>query len=313
MKYSIGDIEFSSLTDDDYDRLAPFLLKHAGPIAGYTPNSLFAWNQVYDYGWAFLSEKTLLIACRKCLDKGCSLLSPKGEFPGEDQQLLLENIKRAGSTVDILAVDEHFVNSKTEFLKSFSVTEDFNQENYVYLASDLAELPGGKYRKKRNHIQQASELYQYTVEEITPDNIAECIDYLGVIDDELEGTCSGDVTTISEGLRNERLALLYSLNNFRRPGNKGVIIRIDGMINAFSVYETVEIHGELTAQVHFEKALRSRKGLYQIINMETAKLIHTAGISKINREEDLGDEGLRKAKRSYYPVEMVRAWNLESL
>ena len=312
MLYTIGNIKFKDLTEDDFEILESFLLNNAGYIAGYSPNSLFAWNQVYHYGWTFLSDKTLLIACCRCIGEGCSLLCPIGEFHHDDQQILLQNILKEERPVNILAADDLFIKNNLRFIENFHITEDINQSNYIYSASDLAELPGGRYRKKRNHIQNAEKLYSWTVKEMTPEDIPECIEFLSVLDREIEGSPPGNTGVISAGLTNEHLALIYALKNFSRPGNKGVIIKVAGEISAFSIYEIINIHDELMAQVHYEKSLRSRKGLYQIVNHETAKIIHMQGINKINREEDLGDAGLRKAKRSYYPTEMIKAWNLQS-
>ena len=62
--------------------------------------------------------------------------------------------------------------------------------------------------------------------------------------------------------------------------------------------------------VHFERALRTHKGLYQVVNQETAKVMLAEGFRFINREEDLGDPGLRKAKLSYQPVRIEKAFTL---
>jgi hypothetical protein len=312
MDYTIGNINFKDLADEDFGRLNNFLLENISPIAGYSPNSLFAWNKVYDYGWTFLSDMTLLIACCRCIEDGCSLLCPVGEFPPKDQQALVENIMKEKRPVKVLAVNENFLEDNPGFIRNFTVTEDRNQYNYVYSASDLAELPGGKYKKKRNHIHQAEGAYQWTVEEIKTGHIAECIDFLELAYRETVNSYS-DPSDVPPGLMNERIVLNYALENFSRPGNRGVIIRVNGKIAAFSVYEIIMHRGGATAQVHFEKALRSMKGLYQVINHETAKIIFKQGVNLINREEDLGDPGLRKAKASYYPSEMIRAWNLESI
>jgi hypothetical protein len=76
---------------------------------------------------------------------------------------------------------------------------------------------------------------------------------------------------------------------------------------AFSIYEAI---GPVTVAVHFERALRSYKGLYQVINWETAKAVAAQGFDYLNREEDMGDAGLRDAKMSYHPVEIVKAHEL---
>ena len=79
---------------------------------------------------------------------------------------------------------------------------------------------------------------------------------------------------------------------------------MDGKPVAFSLYEHLN---PSTCVVHFEKAMREYKGLYQLVNRETAKKIYSKGCKHINREEDLGIEGLRKAKLSYHPLELCPA------
>ena len=82
---------------------------------------------------------------------------------------------------------------------------------------------------------------------------------------------------------------------------------MDGRAAAFSIYEPIS---PTTIAIHFERALRSYKGLYQVINWETAKVAAAQGFELINREEDLGDEGLRDAKMSYHPIEIAPAYEL---
>jgi hypothetical protein len=99
-------------------------------------------------------------------------------------------------------------------------------------------------------------------------------------------------------------ALDFILNHFSQFKEEGILIRVDGKPVAFSIYEPLN---PSTCVVHFEKAMREYKGLYQLVNRETAKQIMSKGCKNINREEDLGIEGLRKAKLSYYPLELCPA------
>jgi hypothetical protein len=86
-----------------------------------------------------------------------------------------------------------------------------------------------------------------------------------------------------------------------------LLVSVDDRPVAFSIYEAIS---STTVAIHFERALRSYKGLYQVINCETAKVVASQGFQFINREEDLGDAGLRDAKMSYHPIEIVPAYEL---
>jgi hypothetical protein len=103
-------------------------------------------------------------------------------------------------------------------------------------------------------------------------------------------------------LEREMAALETTLQKFDQLQQQGLLISVDERPVAFSIFEPIS---STTAAIHFERALRSYKGLYQVINWEAAKIIHAQGFEFINREEDLGDPGLRDAKMSYHPVEII--------
>jgi hypothetical protein len=115
------------------------------------------------------------------------------------------------------------------------------------------------------------------------------------------------VPTEDPSLRAELDALDFTMRHLRELEQDGIVIRIDGMPVAFSVYERLD--AEVTA-VHFEKADRAYKGLFQVVNRESARRIEASGARLINREEDVGDEGLRQAKLSYHPLEILPVYHL---
>ena len=105
----------------------------------------------------------------------------------------------------------------------------------------------------------------------------------------------------------ETSALKYTLRHFDEFRQQGLLVSVGTRPVAFSIYETI---GPATVAVHFERALRSYKGLHQVINWETAKAVAEQGFEYINREEDMGDEGLREAKMSYHPIEVIKSHEL---
>ena len=119
-----------------------------------------------------------------------------------------------------------------------------------------------------------------------------------------------DTVEFEKSLRNERIALEFTMTHFEELHQQGIFIRVAGRPVGFSIYEQVDPN---TAAVHFEKAVRRFKGMYQIINQETAKAILAQDIKFINREEDLDIPGLRRAKLSYGPVEICPVHTLRSL
>ena len=137
--------------------------------------------------------------------------------------------------------------------------------------------------------------YEYTP--ITPDRIQECLD--------LEAEwCKVNNCDQQEGTGNERRALIYALHNFEALGLTGGILHVNSKIVAFTF--GMPINHE-TFGVHVEKADTNIEGAYAMINYEFANRIPEQYIY-INREEDLGIEGLRKAKLSYQPVTILEKY-----
>ncbi len=170
----------------------------------------------------------------------------------------------------------------------YQLSEDRDSAEYVYTASDLRELPGKAYHGKRNHINAflMNESYRYA--EITPDMAAEC---MRVYDAWMEGK-EGE-----EGLDMEKAAVQRALANMEQLGLVGGGIIVQDRLEAFSIGERV---GTDTAVIHFEKAL-DKRGLFPLINRDFAANAFS-DVQFINREEDMGEEGLRKAKLSYKPL-----------
>lgn len=180
----------------------------------------------------------------------------------------------------------------------FTFTADRDYADYIYLRSDLATLKGKKFQSKRNHINKFRNTYpDYEYSPITKGRIQECL--------ELEAKwCKANDCDQQEGTGNERRALIYALNHFEELGLTGGILHVNGQIVAFTF--GMPINKE-TFGVHVEKADTSIDGAYAMINYEFANHIPEQYIY-INREEDLGIEGLRKAKLSYQPETILEKY-----
>jgi hypothetical protein len=203
-------------------------------------------------------------------------------------------------SLKLIGVSDRFLKENPVFAQSFSVHEDRAVSNYVYSASALAQLRGRKYSKKRNLLSQATSLYTWTCQPLTAPLLSSCFEVLDSIMEEERPVLEGM-------LERELSALECTLRHFEEFDQQGILISVDGRPVAFSIYEAIN---PTTVAIHFERALRSYKGLYQVVNWEAAKVIAAQGYQFINREEDLGDPGLRDAKLSYYPIEIVPSYEL---
>jgi uncharacterized protein len=280
--------------------LVDFLNKYPQPLAGYTFATLAAWQSYYQYAWHFAEPETLFISCILEPDQHRHLLQPLGEFPAAISQKLLERASALPYPLKITGASENFIRNNPDFSRSFSIAEDRSVSNYLYSAELLSQLPGRKYSKKRNLLAQASSLYQWSAEPLTGAMTISCFEVLDSIIKEEHPLVEGM-------LARELTALEYTLRHFDELHQRGLLLFVAGRPVAFSIYEAI---GPTTVAIHFERALRSYKGLYQVINWETAKVIAAQGFQFINREEDLGDPGLRDAKLSYHPIQIIPAYEL---
>lgn len=179
----------------------------------------------------------------------------------------------------------------------FTAELDRDSSDYIYLRSDLAELAGKKFHAKRNHLARFKELdYEYSP--ITEHDFDDCIYFL------TEQYNSKNL--IDHSFIAEQFAINTYFSHFEELGLKGGIIRIDGKIYALTIGE--HLNSE-TFCVHIEKADTSYNGIYAGIN-NLFVCSATEGHKYINREEDLGLEGLRKAKLSYNPAFILNKYEI---
>lgn len=175
----------------------------------------------------------------------------------------------------------------------FEETRDF--ADYIYDREKLATLSGKKLHGKRNHIARFLDEPDWQYEEISASNADECIEL-----DHQWFEAQGD--GYSEAIIEEQSAVHFSLRKLKELGLSGGLIRRKGEVIAFAVGEPLT---KDTYVVHIEKARADIQGAYQMINREFVR--HNCMDYKyVNREDDAGDPGLRKAKLSYYPEILLR-------
>ncbi len=157
---------------------------------------------------------------------------------------------------------------------------------YIYLRENLANLSGKKYHSKRNHISSFSKKYNWCYEDITDENTDEILEIAQQWSDEKFNDKS--INSEIEGIK-------LMLENIEKFDIRGGLIRVEGQAVAFCL--GTPINSEVF-DINVEKALPEFAGAYPVINNEFAKRLNS---KYINREDDLGIEGLRKAKLSYKP------------
>lgn len=186
---------------------------------------------------------------------------------------------------------------ETLYPDRFLFRENRDFFDYIYAQSDLAALSGKKYHGKRNHIAAFERDGDWTYEEITPDNLPDCIE----MDKQW---LQKNIAKNEEELRQECQALMRTFDNYAALGFKGALLRKGGEVVAFTIGEEMSSRMFCT---HFEKAFADVRGAYPMINREFAART-LREYRYINREEDTGDEGLRKAKLSYHPYKLLKKY-----
>lgn len=175
----------------------------------------------------------------------------------------------------------------------FSVPTDIAWD-YVYTRESLATLKGKKLHGKRNHINKFLSLYpDYEYRKLEKSMIADCM--------ALYKHWSEEKDEPTMALEDEKRSVLLALNHMEELGLTGGTIYIDGKLCAFTVGERLHPHMQL---IHIEKADTEIEGLYPMINQQYV-LHECEEVELINREEDMGIEGMRKAKHSYHPIKMI--------
>jgi hypothetical protein len=283
--------------------LQDYLRRYPQRVSGYSFASLTAWARPYGVMWAQVGAECLLLSRMLGGANGeRNLLQPIGVPTATCCADLLAEARKLPYRMKMVYVSKDYVEKNADFCANFTAEEDRGGANYIYLARDLAELPGGRYAKKRNLIAQFLALHpNWEAMPLDTGCGPLCREVLLAI-------AHGDeIPADDPSLQAELQALDFTMAHFGELEQSGLMIRIDGGPVAFSIFERQNLD---TAVVHFEKALRSVKGLYQVINRETSRMIAAAGYHLINREEDLNRPGLRQAKLSYFPLDIYPVFDL---
>lgn len=182
----------------------------------------------------------------------------------------------------------------------FCYSSDAGDSDYIYLRSELASLSGKAFHKKKNHFSKFVRTYpDYKYYEIGACNI---YDAQKVADAwYYEHLQAEDASQLAE-----YKAIKEALNNFEELGLIGGIIYVNDSPCAMTIASKIN---ENTVDVHFEKAVGeyALNGGYAAINKLFSEKLD--GVTWLNREEDIGIEGLRKAKLSYRPKIMLKKYS----
>ena len=281
---------------EDKEVISHYFKHHTSRSCERTFVNVFLWARFYNVTFAII-EDTLVFKSED--ENSFAFAYPAGEPENVKKALdtLYQYSQERGVSFRLYNVTpDHFEQIEAWYPGRFQIEYNEDLADYVYESEKLCTLAGKKLHGKRNHINKFKSLYEgrWSYETMSGDNVEECFQ-MPLKWRNLNG-CDDDPEKNSE-----MCVTLNSLRLFRELELTGGILRVDGQIVAFTIGEPVCSD---TFVVHIEKAFPDVQGAYTMINQQFVEH-ECMDYRYVNREEDTGDEGLRKAKRSYRPVFMV--------
>lgn len=285
-------IPFRKVELQDKAAIEQLLKNNTTPVCDYCFANIFAWQPVYNTEWA---EVYGLLVVRFKVDDGSWGYMPVGNG---DMSAVLEALKQDAEESNTLFRLVSFDGKYAPLLADgYIVSDNPDYCDYIYSVADLCELRGRKYQPKRNYINRFESNYNYTFELLSATDFDECLD-LGRLWQARKCVASGEICC---GQSDEQCAIRRVFEAYEQLDMLGGVLRVDGRVVAFSLGSRLT---EDTFCVHFEKADAEYEGVFPMINRLFAQELSKRGFIYVNREEDMGLEGLRRAKQSYYPIRL---------
>ncbi|MBN1216586.1 MAG: DUF2156 domain-containing protein [Candidatus Lokiarchaeota archaeon] len=273
-------------------------------ISEFTFTNLFAWQEYYQFLFLeynnyllifsknFLKEKITPISK---IENPIYFLPPIGEDPIDMIFFLFKNIKNLEIHKLPYTISQE-IKEKKEFLSlNLELQDDRDHWDYVYKKTELMDLPGNRFRAKRNHLKYFLQNYDYEFHLINKELLESCKTFQNE-------WCIQNECQKHQDLNEEQNAITQMINHYSDLKFRGGILFVDSIPVA---YTFGEILNNNTGVIHIEKAHTNYRGSYQAINKFFIQNC-CQEVKYVNREQDLGIEGLRTAKLSYNPDHMIK-------
>ena len=291
--------EFREVSLEPSDGLRALFQTIRPPISEFTFTNLFLFRKAHDYRLSRIG--TLLVITGRGYDGKRYAFPPIGEGNVAEASLrLCEHLSSEGAEPVLFPVPREMLEAHYAG-ESWRSDADRDQADYVYLREELATLPGKKFHKRKNRLlkflREEAEGYSYAA--LGDEHLNAC---LALAEDWCDVRCSTErpSTYLETG------AVLEALRHRVALGLSGGVIVLGAKARAFCLGERLNPD---TFVVHFEKAEAGKDGLAQLINRDHC-LHGLEGYRYVNREQDLGDPGLRQAKEAYHPVFLAEKYRV---
>ncbi len=298
---------FKELAISDYDTLKTFFARQPYNLCVYSPASLIAWSNRTFKSYYAVADDVLFVGCeRKDHPEDRHLILPVSQerlyTPSE-----LHRFARHLGYERYWHVPGDYLETvdRSELDALFTMEEQREFADYVYLTQELIKLKGNKFSKKRNLIHQFFREYmrhgRVTLENIRKEQVEDCLKFLEIWCN--EHACDVDQES---SLACEKDALITTLNDIEQLESKGILVRVDGAVSAFGIGSRLN---ETMATLNFEKAFSAIKGLYQFLDNECAKRLF-GEFTYVNKESDMNLPNLAESKQSYNPIMRIKSFAL---
>jgi uncharacterized protein len=264
-----------------------------------TFTNLFIWRNHYGFQWTTHGDCLLIVGANPA--HGIQALPPIGPGARNEVTIVLIDWLRKVAGIEKPQVDraDQRLVSELEGDSRFLIQSARDHFDYVYQVQDLTELAGKNYRAKRNHMNFLLRTHRVEYRPMEESDIDACLELA-------DGWCEARDCEEDLSLSSEADATREALKNFSNLGIDGGVVVVNGCIEAFALGELLNSE---TAVVHIEKANTDIRGLYAVVNQQFCEQ-RWRKVPFINREQDLGEDGLRTAKLSYNPHHLVEKYSI---
>jgi len=298
MLTTLSKLDFKEPCLADYGKITEFIAPFAKDSMSceITPMTLLIWKNYYHQKIAFYDDMLFV-----SLGKNSEIfLLPFAKDMKKAVNILKELTKSQNRPLVFLGAEGVRLDTfNSIFSEEFSQNESREDFEYLYLTEKLKILSGKKFHSKRNHISAFSKSYNWSYESMTTDILPEVFEMADKWTEEMK-----KITDDTKSIEVENRALKEYLPFMKELNLRGGCIRVDGKIIAFTFGSPIN---NKVFDIHVEKALPEFRTAYTLINREFI-LNELLDFEYVNREDDMGLEGLRKAKLSYHPDILLKKY-----
>ena len=298
MLTTLPKLEFKEPCLADYGKITEFIAPFAEESMSceITPMTLLIWKNYYHQKIAFCDDMLFV-----SLGKNSEIfLLPFANDMKKAVNILKALTKSQNRPLVFLGAEGVRRDTfNSIFSEEFSQNESREDFEYLYLTEKLKNLSGKKFHSKRNHISAFSKAYNWSYESMTTDILPEVFEMADKWTEEMK-----KITDDTKSIEVENKALKEYLPFMKELNLRGGCIRVDGKIIAFTFGSPIN---NKVFDIHVEKALPEFRTAYTLINREFI-LNELLDFEYVNREDDMGLEGLRKAKLSYHPDILLKKY-----